>query len=125
MALPRENKMTGFNTSQIKRTVPSLQSFGVLALCSVLIAGPAFLIIRLLEPRVILPALSILLFSYAAIAAIVARSIHAQRNSENVTLWDIAGAFTMMGCAAAIFSEPDQAALLFEQLFEQPTASPP
>jgi hypothetical protein len=33
-----------------------------------------------------------------------------------VTLWDIAGAFTMMGCAAAIFSEPDQVALFFEPL---------
>ena len=51
-----------------------------------LIAAPAFLMIRLLEPELVLPAFSILLFSDAAIAAIVAR-----RNSENVTLWDIAG----------------------------------
>jgi hypothetical protein len=36
------------------------------------------------------PALSILLFSHAAIAAIVAVSIHADSNSKNVTLWDIA-----------------------------------
>jgi hypothetical protein len=40
-------------------------------------------------------------------------------NSANVTLWDIAGAFTMMGCAATIFSEPDQVALFFEQPAEQ------
>jgi hypothetical protein len=39
----------------------------VLALLSVLIAGPAFSIVRLLEPGPILPALSILLFSHAAI----------------------------------------------------------
>ena len=49
--------------------------------------------------------------SYAAIAAMVAPSIHADRNSENVTLWDIAGTFTLTGCTAAIFSEPDQLAL--------------
>ena len=66
-------------------------------------------------------AFSILLFSDAAIAAIVARAIHARRNSQNVTLWDVAGAFTMMGCAAAIFSEPDQVVRLFEQLFEHHT----
>jgi hypothetical protein len=81
-----------------------------------LIAAPAFLM--MLEPELVLPAFSILLFS-DAIAAIVAR-----RNSENVTLWDIAGAFTMMGCAAAIFSEPDQVALFFEQPVEQRPDTP-
>lgn len=124
MVQPRGNKVTAFTTSEKKRTVPSLQSFGVLALLTVLIAAPAFLTIRVLEPGLILPALSILLFSYAAIAAIAARSIHADRSSENVTLWDIVGAFTMIGCAAAIFSEPDQVALLFEQLFEQHSDTP-
>jgi len=105
--------MTAFNT------VHSLRSFGMLALLSGLSAGPAFIIADLLEPGLILPALSILLFAHAAIAAIVAIAIHADSSSKNVTLWDIAGAFTLMGCATAIFSEPDQAALLFEQLFEQ------
>ena len=108
--------MAAFNT------VHSLRSFGVLALLSVLIAGPAFHHRPLAGART--PALSILLFSHAAIAAIVAVSIHADSNSKNVTLWDIAGAFTLMGCAAAIFSEPDQVALLFEQLFEQHSNTP-
>jgi hypothetical protein len=93
-------------------------------LLSVLIVAPAFLMIRLLEPGFVLPAFSILLFSDAAIAAILAQSIHVHRNSENVTLWDIAGAFTMMGCAAAIFSEPDQAAQFFEQPVEQHPDAP-
>jgi predicted permease len=109
----------------LRRNVPSLESFSILALLSVLIAAPAFLMIGLLEPGFVLPAFSILLFSDAAIAAVVARAIHVRRNSENVTLWDIAGAFTMMGCAAAIFSEPDQAVRLFEQLFEQHPDTPP
>ena len=72
---------------------------------------PAFFIIGVLQPGFIPAGLSILFFSYAAIAAMVAPSIHADRNSENVTLWDIAGAFTLTGCTAAIFSEPDQVAL--------------
>jgi hypothetical protein len=50
--------------------------------------------------------------------------IHVEDNSANVTLWDFAGAFTLMGCAAAIFSEPDQVTLLFEQLFEQRSNTP-
>ena len=111
--------MIASNAGWIKRNVPSVESIGILTLLSVLIVAPAFLMIRLLEPGFVLPAFSILLFSDAAIAAILAQSIHVHRNSENVTLWDIAGAFTMMGCAAAIFSEPDQVALLFEQPVEQ------
>jgi hypothetical protein len=105
--------MTAFNTVLFATIVR------VFALLSGLIAGPGFIIAHSLEPGLILPALSILLFSHAAIVAIVAISIHADSKSKNVTLWDIAGAFTLMGCAAAILSEPDQAALLFERLFEQ------
>jgi len=108
----------------IRRNVPSLESFGILALLSLLVAAQVLLMIRLLEPGFVLPAFSILLFSDAAIAAIVARAIHARRNSQNVTLWDVAGAFTMMGCAAAIFSEPDQVVRLFEQLFEHHPDTP-
>src|SRR6266478_6240221 len=107
------------HASWTNRNGPWRDSFSMLALLSMLIAAPAFLMIRLLEPELVLPALSILLFLDAAIAAIVAR-----RNSQNVTLWDIAGAFTMMGCAAAIFSEPDQVALFFEQPVEQRPDAP-
>jgi hypothetical protein len=118
------NKMIASNTRWIERHFPSLESFRVLALLSVLIAVPTFLMIHVLEPGLVLPAVSILLFAEAAIVAIVARSIHVHKNSEQVTLWDITGAFTMMGCAAAIFSEPDQAAPLFEQLVERHPDTP-
>lgn len=101
-----------------------MESFGVLALLSVLIAVPAFLMIRMLDPILVLPAVSILLFTEAAIAVIVARSIDAHKNSEKVTLWDIGGAFAMLGCAAAIFSEPDQAAPFFEQLVDRRSDTP-
>jgi hypothetical protein len=108
--------MIASNTGWTKRNAPSWKSFGILALLSVLIAAPAFQMIRLLEPGLVLLELSILLFSGAALAAIVAH--RNSENVENVTLWDIAGAFTMMGCAAAIFSEPDQVAQFFEQPVE-------
>jgi hypothetical protein len=108
--------MIASNKSWIKRNALSWESFGILALLSVLIAAPAFRMIRLLEPGLVLPALSILLFSDAAIAAVLAH--RNSENVENITLWDIAGAFTMMGCAAAIFSEPDQVAQFFEQPVE-------
>jgi hypothetical protein len=46
------------------------------------------------------------------------------QNSEDITLWDIAGALTIMGCAAAIFSEPDQVVRSFEQLVERHPHTP-
>ena len=112
--------MFASNASWMKKNAPSREPFCILALLSLLIAVPAFLMIRMLEPELVLPAFSILLFADAVIAAIVARM-----NSENVTLWDIAGAFTLMGCAAAIFSEPDQVALFFEPSVEQHPDTPP
>jgi len=120
----RGHNVIASNARWIKRNVPSLESIGILTWLSVLIVAPAFLMIRSLEPGFVPPAFSILLLSYAAIAAIVARAIHARRNSENETLWDIAGAFTMMGCAAAIFGEPDQVVRFFEQLVEQHPHTP-
>jgi hypothetical protein len=107
-----------------KINVPPLESFDILALLSVLIAAPTFLNIRLLEPGFVPPAFSILLFSEAAIAAIVARATHIRRNPENLTLWGIAGAFTMMGWAAAMLSEPNQVVRFFEQLVEQHPDTP-
>src|SRR5207237_4916032 len=116
MPLCQGSKMIASNARWIMRNVPSLKSFGILALLSVLIAAPAFLMIRLLEPGFVLPAFSILLFSDAAVAAIVARAIHIRITSENVTLWDIAVAFTMMVCASASFSETYQVVQFFERV---------
>jgi hypothetical protein len=116
-ALIPGNKMIASNAGWIKRNAPSRETFCILALLSMLIVVTALLMIGMLEPELVLPAFSILLFAAAATVAIVARG--SSENVENVTLWDIAGAFTMMGCAAAIFSEPDQVALFFEQPVEQ------
>ena len=101
-------------SNRIMRNAP-LQPFGMLLLFSLLTALPTILAIRVLEPALVLPVLSLLLFIQAAITAIVAYAIHARRNSTRITLWDFAGAFTLMGCAAAILGEPDQAALFFEE----------
>ena len=107
-----------------KINVPPLESFGILALLSVLIAAPAFLIIRLLEPGFVPPAFSILLFSEAAIAAIVARATHIRRNPENVTLWGIAGAFTMMVAQRRCLAKRIKWYGFFEQLVEQHPDTP-
>jgi hypothetical protein len=84
-------------------------------LFSLLTALPAVLSVHLLEPALVLPAFSVLLFIEAGFAVIAARLIHLPDNGESITLWDFAGGFALIGCAAAVFSEPDQAALLLTE----------
>jgi hypothetical protein len=67
--------MVASNTNWTMRNPPSLEPLGILALLNLMIAVPAFLMIGVLEPGLVLPAFGILLFAEAAIAAIVARSI--------------------------------------------------
>jgi hypothetical protein len=95
-------------------TAALLEPFGMLALFGLLTALPAILVMRTLDPELVLPAFSVLLFAEAAIAGIVARLIRVPRTAANVTAWDFAGALTLIGCAAAMFGEPDQAALFLE-----------
>lgn len=87
----------------------------MLTLFGLLTALPAVLAFHLLEPELVLPAFSVLLFVEAAFAVIAARLIHARNDTNDITLWDLAGGFTLIGCAAAVFGEPDQAALFLEQ----------
>jgi hypothetical protein len=111
----QEDKMIVSHASWTNRNSPWRDTFCIFALLSILVAAPAFLMIHFLDPQLVLPALSILLFSDAMITALLARAKSENVTSENVTLWDIAGALTMLGCAAAILGEPDQVALLFGQ----------
>lgn len=97
----------------------------MLTLFGLLTALPAVLALHLLEPELFLPAFSVLLFVEAGFAVIVARLIHLPDNADGVTLWDLAGGLTLIGCAAAVFGEPDQAALfLTEQGSPRPESSP-
>ncbi|XUJ33606.1 hypothetical protein ACQ5SK_38900 [Bradyrhizobium japonicum] len=64
----------------------------MLTLFGLLTALPAVLALHLLEPGLVLPAFSVLLFVEAGFAVIAARLIHAPDNADNVTLWDLAGA---------------------------------
>ncbi|MCK1735449.1 hypothetical protein IVA79_16045 [Bradyrhizobium sp. 138] len=97
----------------------------MLTLFSLLTALPAVLALHLLEPELVLPVFSALLFVEAAFAVILARLLHVPDDVEGITLWDFAGGFTLIGCAAAVFGEPDQAALfLTEQGSLRPSSRP-
>lgn len=96
----------------------------MLTLFGLLTALPAVLALHLLAPELVLPAFSLLLFAEAAFVVIAARVIHLPDEADDITLWDLAGGFTLIGCAAAMFGEPDQAALFLEQGGPRPAPRP-
>jgi hypothetical protein len=110
--------MFAFSRNWFARNAPSLEPFGMLALFGLLTAGPAILTLRVLDPALVLPAYSILLLAEAVVTGIVAHVMHVPEKAADIILWDLAGAFTLIGCAAAVFGEPDQAALFLEEQAE-------
>jgi ABC-type Na+ efflux pump permease subunit len=75
-----------------------------------------FLVLIALVPRpIVLPMLCVLALAGAALAAVFAWLRNAQRYSDRVTPWDVAGALALIGFAAGAVSEPDQVLLLFER----------
>lgn len=109
----------GMTGSPVERMFLFGKSFGTLIALSFAVAVPAFFIVYALEPHLVLPALSVLFFAAAALAAITALSIRTNKNTENLNLWDVAGGLVITGCAASVLGEPEQVAQLFEHLFER------
>lgn len=97
----------------------------MLTMFGLLTALPAVLALHLLEPELVLPAFSLVLFVEAAFAVILARLMPVPDTVDSISFWDLAGGFTLIGCAAAVFGEPDQAVLfLTEQGAPRPAARP-
>lgn len=107
-----------FTLERIGTFLPARSAL-VLVVLSLILAIPAGLIVRALEPDLVLPALTVLLFCGAVLAVLLAVSVKAARNLKDLTMWDIAGGLAITGCAASVLSEPDQVTLLFEHLFER------
>jgi hypothetical protein len=83
--------MIASNPSWIKRNAPSLVSFCTLALSSMLIGVPRILDDPLAGAPTHPARCSAFCFSRTQRSPHLAVSIHADRNSKNTTLWDIAG----------------------------------
>jgi hypothetical protein len=74
------------------------------------VAMAVFAGVELMAPDPLaLPLISLLTFGIAAVIALAAWATRAPRSGENVTAWDLAGAFTLIGCAAAMLTQNEQA----------------
>jgi len=93
---------------------PAIQGPQALALLTLVLGFAAFAgLLWLLPPPLILPAISVLLLSVAGGIAFVAWRRPKPHQSQ-LSYWDLAGAVTFVGIAAALLSEPDQALPLLE-----------
>lgn len=82
----------------------------------VLLAAAPILAVAAVVPRAtVLPTVSLVAIVVGAIAAIAAWQFRVRHHSNTVNLWDIAGAFVLIGCAAAMLSEPENILQAFGQ----------
>jgi hypothetical protein len=56
-----------------------------------------------------LPMISLLALGIAAAVALLAWATGARRDGDAITAWDVAGAFTLIGCAAAMLTQNEYA----------------
>jgi hypothetical protein len=110
-AAPEEDAMS----VNLRRAVqPAVQGPQALAALTLILGLAVFLASLWLLPRpLILPAISVLLLAAAAGIAFIAWRRPKPHQSQ-LTYWDLAGAVTFIGIAAALLSEPDQALPLLE-----------
>lgn len=78
------------------------------------IAGFAAAIV-LLPPALVFPVTAMGLLLAAAALAIIAWASPPETGGARIMFWDTAGALTLLGLAAALFGEPEQAVALLER----------
>lgn len=97
----------------IEELLGSCKAYALPVGLSVLIGPPVFLLAWAVPSPLVLPAVSLGFFAIAAAAAATAWVGRAKRTDLRVTTWDVAGAFVLIGCAAAMLSQPENVLRLF------------
>jgi hypothetical protein len=97
--MSRPNPQNKFNYSRWREILATPVAFAMT------LAIPLFVMIALLPLPVVLPAFSVWSLAAAAAVVLFALTRHAPRPRATVNAWDLAGAFTLIGCAAGILGE--------------------
>jgi hypothetical protein len=95
---------------------PALHKLGPRLDLSVLVltaAASSVLLVWLVPPPLVLPALGLVSFMAAVVVALFAYCSGADRHADGITLWDMAGAFALIWVAAGMLSEPEHIVQLF------------
>jgi hypothetical protein len=102
--LPMADRKSVSNAAAVQALLLPHVKLGGLTL---LAAAPLFAIAALVPRPLVLPAVSLTAIAAAAAVALVAWRLSARRNGGTLTLWDVAGACALIGCAAGMLSEPE------------------
>jgi hypothetical protein len=84
-----------------------LKPHAKLAVLTALAAAPIAVIAALVPRTLVLPVVSLAAVAAAMLVALLAWLVQARRRDDTITSWDIAGACALIGCAAAMLSEPE------------------
>lgn len=96
--MSRPNPQNPFHNPNRRRTFAPV-------LFGMMLAIPLFIMVATLPLPVVLPAFSIWSLAAAAAVVLFAFTRRAPRPRTTVDAWDLAGAFTLIGCAAGILGE--------------------
>jgi 4-hydroxybenzoate polyprenyltransferase len=91
-----------------RSTIRVSGAYGLLWLVTVLVGTAFALLWWLLPAPLVLPTFSLLLLAAAGSTALLAWLGRAERRSERVTFWDVAGALAFIGFAAGMLCDPVQ-----------------
>ena len=69
---------------------------------------PPIVFLFLVRSPHVLPSMSVLALACAAIVACAAWCTSSDRDSRDISLWDISGAYAFVGFAAGMLSDPEQ-----------------
>jgi hypothetical protein len=72
------------------------------------IAVPLIGLLLLVRTPFVLPSINFVALASAAIIALAAWCMSADRNSPGISLWDVSGAYAFIGFAAGMLSDPQQ-----------------
>ena len=100
----RRPKFLSSHQTQSQRPAAGDSVILILAFVAILMSGLVGMLILLPWP-VVLPAFSLWSLAAAAFVALVACLRPRADEARNVTTWDFVGAFTLIGCAAAVLGE--------------------
>jgi hypothetical protein len=75
-------------------------------------AASGVLLVWLIPPPLVLPALGLVSFMAAVILALFAYCSGADRHADGITPWDLAGVLALIWVAAGMLSEPEHIAQL-------------
>lgn len=99
--------------AELRRPVATLTTLTVALTMLVL------LVVRMVGSELTMMALSLMFFVSALLVATIAWFVRSRHNSRSLSLWDVAGAFVIIGISASVLADPEHAVELFEHLFER------